>query len=496
MSGRGSLMGAVLTLSSGRALGAVAAMMIPIVLVRLLDQAEFGSYKQLFLVFATLYGIAQFGMAESLFYFLPADPARGGRYVANAVIASVATGAACLLLLAAAGGPLAAALGNPALGPLLPLLGLFLLLMLAAAAFEIVLTVRKRHAAASIAYAASDWGRALLLIAPLALLGSLEALLVGAIVSASLRLIVTLRYLHHEYGPELAPDAALLARQAAYALPFGAAVLVEVAHANLHSFVVATRVDAATFAIYAVGCLQIPLVEFLMTSTGNVMMVRMGEAGAGDRRERLAIWHDATRRLALLLLPLATFLWLAAPELVVVLFTADYAASVPVFRAWTIGIVAAALLTDAALRVHAATRTLLLMNLARLGLVIALIGWALGAHGLVGAALVTVVATLVAKLIALHRLAGLFGCGWRALLPWRELATIAMAAALAAVPAYWVQGVGGAGPAARLVLEGLLYGAGYCASLLLSGQLRATELAALLIRPRRPTLGLAEAGRD
>ena len=49
--------------------------------------------------------------------------------------------------------------------------------------------------------------------------------------------------------------------------------------ANLHHYVVASRFDPATFAIYAVGCLQIPLVDVMTTSSANVMMVKMAEDG-------------------------------------------------------------------------------------------------------------------------------------------------------------------------------------------------------------------------
>ena len=73
-------------LMSGRMIGIAVAFAIPVALARLFDQSEFGTYKQLFLVNATLYGIMQCGMAESLFYFVPSDPRRAGRYAMNALV--------------------------------------------------------------------------------------------------------------------------------------------------------------------------------------------------------------------------------------------------------------------------------------------------------------------------------------------------------------------------------------------------------------------------
>jgi O-antigen/teichoic acid export membrane protein len=66
-------------LMSGRTVAFAATFFIPVVLARVFSQAEFGTYKQIFLVYATLYYIAQFGMAESLFYFLPSASREAGR---------------------------------------------------------------------------------------------------------------------------------------------------------------------------------------------------------------------------------------------------------------------------------------------------------------------------------------------------------------------------------------------------------------------------------
>ena len=87
-------------LVAGRAVGFVAAFAIPVVLARIFDRGEYGTYKQLFLVFATLYGLAQLGMAESLYYFVPSrSKESAGRHVANALVTLAAAGLGCLALL-------------------------------------------------------------------------------------------------------------------------------------------------------------------------------------------------------------------------------------------------------------------------------------------------------------------------------------------------------------------------------------------------------------
>ena len=53
----------VFLLTAGRALAFAVTFATPLVLVRIFDQAEFGIYKQLFVVYATFAAIAQLGMA-------------------------------------------------------------------------------------------------------------------------------------------------------------------------------------------------------------------------------------------------------------------------------------------------------------------------------------------------------------------------------------------------------------------------------------------------
>lgn len=421
---------------SGRALAFAATFFIPVVLARVFDQVQFGTYKQVFLIYATLYSIAQFGMAESLFYFLPQAQQKAGKYVVNSLLFLATAGLICWVLLTTTGSRISGALSNPALSDLTSLIGPYLLLMMIATGLEIVLTARKRYVWAAWSYGVSDLLRAAFLMLPAVVTGRLDWLLAGAVAFAVVRVGAGLYYFGREFGRELRPDVGLLKQQLAYAGPFGLAVLLEILQSNFHQYAVSYHFDAATFAIYAVGCLQPPFVDFVATPTGNVMMVRMSEKrGEGRKDAVLAIWHDTTRKLALLLVPLVALQLVAAREVIVFLFTASYLASVPIFMVWSTMILFSIVLTDGVLRVYADTRFLLLINAIRLLLIAASINRLLLALGLVGAAAATILATAVTKAIALARIKHLLAIGASEVLPWRSLGAILTVAAGAAVPA-------------------------------------------------------------
>lgn len=410
---------------SGRALAFVATFFIPVVLARVFDQAEFGTYKQIFLIFATLYAIAPFGMAESLFYFLPVDPQNGGRYLFNASLVLIGAGLASLAALEVFGGQIARLLSNSQLQAYLIPMGFYLFFMMTSSALEIVMISRRRYLWASLSYAFSDLVRAAAFIVPALLLADLGWVLWGAVIFAAIRFFSAGFYFKREFDETLSGHTRLLKAQFKYALPFGLGVPFGILQTNFHQYAVSYYFDPVTFAIYAVGCLQIPLVDFLATPASNVMMVRMAEKIRDGRADSvLALWHDTTRKLALIFFPLVGLLLVTADELIVLLFTDSYRASVPIFMIWSSAILFAAFQTDGVIRAYARTKFALGLSILRFVLVVALIQWFLKAFGLSGAVLVTLFVMSVDKVIALVKVKSLMQVGLGEILPWRSLSGI------------------------------------------------------------------------
>jgi O-antigen/teichoic acid export membrane protein len=468
----------------GRAVGFAATFVIPLALVRVFEPTDFGTYKQLFLIYGTLYGIAQLGMAESLYYFVPANSTRAGAHAANAVAVLGAIGIGAAVALSALRAPIAGWLANPALATYLPLIAIALALTLASAALEVVLVSRQRHVAAAVTYAGTDLLRALVMAGAALLFAELYWVLMATIAFAAVRVAVLAWALRREFGAQLELDLPLLRVQLAYALPFAVAVGIDVAQANLHQYVVAARYDAATFAVYAVGCLQIPFVDLIATSVASLMMVRMASDGT-EPRMALTLWHNTVCRLAALVFPLTAILIVVARELIVLLFTDAYVQSVPIFVLWTLMSVPAVLCVDAVLRARAATRLLVWMNLVRLVVLATLLGGFLSVFGLQGAVVAALVATVVAKAIGVVKIARLFHVPLIQALPWRRLAALFVCAVLPAVPVWFLVQASQPARAVTVLWAGALYGLLYLALYYRAARLRGAVAFTPSPQPRR-----------
>ncbi|MCA1798679.1 MAG: lipopolysaccharide biosynthesis protein [Xanthomonadaceae bacterium] len=490
-----SILKPALIIMAGRMFGYVACFAIPIVLVRIFDQATFGTYKQLFLIFGTLYGIAQLGMAESLYYFVPERTRRAGRYVFNALIGLAVSGALVATGLWLFEEQVAAALNNEMLVGLLPLVGIYVALMMMASVMETVMTARNRHRLASGTYATSDLVRAAVSILPVLVVPQLRWLMVWAVAFAAARFAASIFYLVREFGAGFKPGGVLVGRQFAYAAPFSVAILIELLQANLHLYFVSYHFEPAVFAVYAVACLQIPVVDFLSQSANNVLMVRMRELMSVGTDAVLQVWNDAIEKLSLLLFPLVGVLLVTAHEFIAVLFTRDYIEAAPIFMAWTLSFLLAALPADAALRVYAQTRYLIAINAVRLVLVVALITLFMRWFGLLGPVLVTLAGMVVFKWMALARIASLLKLPAAAMVPWRRVGRIALLAAVAAVPALAVKNSFAFPAFVDLVLAGLVYGGTYSVLVFTHGQLAVADKLALTGIVQRPFGALARAWR-
>jgi O-antigen/teichoic acid export membrane protein len=473
----------------GRALASIATLLIPLTLVRLFDQTEYGTYKQLFLVFATLYSVALVGLSDSLYYFVPKDPAKGGGYVANAVLGLVVSGIACLAWLHATRFTVAAWMKNPALAEHLPSIGVFLFFTLVATVLEIALISRKRYTTASVTYVISDLARAACFALPVVFLANdLRTLMRWAVIFSAARLVAAVWMLKREFGSEFQVAPGLMRSQLAYALPFSLYVLVEILQSTFHQYAVSWTFDAATFAIYSVGCFQVPLVDFLATPASSVMMVRMGEElREGRPAHALSIWIDITRKLALVFLPAVAFLMVTAKEVITFLFTDAYAASAPIFALWVMTIALSILQTDGVMRVQAQLRYLFIVNLVRLALIVVLIQPLMAAFGLLGPVLATLLAMALAKGLHLYRMRSVMELKTGDLLPWRGLAAILAASVLAALPVVFMTGALSGSRLYVLFVEAATFTLVYLVLIFATGIIHEGEKASLSTELRRWT---------
>lgn len=340
---------------------------IPLVLARSLSLAEYGTYKQLVLIAQTLYWVLPFGIAQSLFFFLPrAHTSRV--FLGQTLLCLAGAGALAAAFIGAALPSLSLLFDNPALAAHRPWLMLYALGLIGGYPLEGALTAQGRTRAAAVSYVTSDLIRTAVMVAPPLLGASLQTLLQGMAAFALCRWAAAwLVLVAFGRGPLL--GAAELRAQWRHALPLGLATLLFVAQQYAHQYAVSALFSPEQFALYAVACFQLPLADLFYTPVSEVLMVRLGELErAGRGREAAACFRDVVGRLAWFFFPAAAFFCVAAPDFITALFGSRYLPAAELFRVTALGLALSCLPLEAALRGSGRTGELLRASLLRVAL--------------------------------------------------------------------------------------------------------------------------------
>lgn len=448
-------------LLAGRLAGAVIALAVPMVLARVFLPASYGTFKQGWLVGQTLALILPMGLTQSLYYFVPREPAERDRFVAQTLWTHLALGALAAAILLAGAPLLAAHFSNPELLAHAPWLAAFAGLAIAGAPLDVAWNASGRIGAAALARLSTDVGRSAALVAGALVTRDVEGAFAGIAAAHAVRAALTFAILAREHG--LAVRAAALRRQIAYALPFGLAFLLVVPQQQLHHYAVGAAVSTAAFAIYSVGTFQLPVVDVLYTPVSELLQIGLAQADGAGRPPSagLPLFHEAVLQLSFAFAPLVGLLAVIAPELIQLLFSPIYLQAVPIFRLGALAVLLAALPLDAVMRARAQNRFMLGLSAAKLAATAGLVLAGLARGGPIGALAGWIVAEAAGRAVMLARAAALFEVPLRRILPLRGLAQ-QVAATACAMPFAWATVEGLPGPLLfRLAASCAAFAGGY-----------------------------------
>lgn len=469
----GSLTAHVSWLMLAKAIGFAFSLALPMLLVRRLNQAEFGVYKQLFLVIGTSVTVLPLGFAMSAYYFLPREPHRQQETVLNiliynTIIGSLACGA--FLLWPALLGLI---FDQPGVTGYAPLIGLVILLWIVAQALEIIPIAHGEMKLASALIVGVQLTRTVIYVAAVIMFGSVRALIWSAVVQGVLQIGVLGWYLKSRFpGFWQHIDWRLMRSQLSYAVPLGLAGILYTAQTDLHSYFVSHRLGAVAFAIYGVGTAQIPLLTMLQEATNAVVIPRVSALQQqNNTREIIELMARAMRKLAAVYFPVYALLMVVANEFIGFLFTKRYLASVPVFRINLTLLLISVLLQDPLFRAYVEQRFFLIrLRIFLCVLLTAGLWFGTARFGLIGAISTVVLVGVTERVIMAVRFGSILGVNRKDVVLLKDIGKLAIAAAAAGLTAAGIRlALWNAKPLVTLLTCGVVFSLVYLGAVLLTG---------------------------
>lgn len=440
MAEKSTTRGDVVRLAIGNAFDAGLRLAMPIVLVRILDQQQFGEYRLFWLVANTLMLLVPLGMSRSLMFFLP----RSNAEERSAFLSQT------IFYLTAVSIPIAAVL---AYGPnWLPgqvtgltdpgwLLGAFTLLWIVSSLISVLPNADRNIRWQMWATIFLAVIRLIVILGVAVVTRNLQDVFVAIFVFAVLQTLLLAYYIGSRFGFRLPrPTTSGLRRQLVYAIPFGISGALSRARHQVQQWIVAILFLPESLAIFAIGVSFSGILGLARSSIGGVLLPKMSNThAAGDLTRSLELNNRGNLSICFLIFPAVAFIWVFAAPLVEFLYTAEYLDAVPLVRIYALAMILMSVELATVLLIFEQGKFVAKVSASVL-LVAAILSY-FGAlwFGLAGVAAGGFVGTLITRTLNFNRAAKMLEIPLSRLQDWSTLGRIlAVAAISGALSSYFV----------------------------------------------------------
>jgi len=235
----------------------------------------------------------------------------------------------------------------------------------------------------------------------------------------------------------------LLMDQFKYAIPVGLSSAIGIIGINIDNVFVSTYFDIKSFAEYANGAMELPFIGII---TGSIMAVLMPEfvKRYNDKKNNdvIRLWHSSIIKTAVLFFPLMCFLFIFSQELIIIFFSSIYkdGISADIFRIYLLQLPCRLTIFGVVLLSMNQPKFVLKTSLLFLFLNISLNYILIRQEylSIMGPAVSTVISLYCISLLQLNKIGIKFNLKFSQIFPWIQLAKIIIISVLSGLIIYLV----------------------------------------------------------
>ena len=309
-----------------------------VVLARLLEPTDYGTYRQLFLVNQITWGVLFAALPTSLLYFYGATEDGNGKDAAinHHLFLTALGGLVAISLLLLMRNTIATALANKTLVGLLQIYAAYPIAFAINQMIPPILVCKKRSDLMPVFTGTAATATALITLTTAAVSRDLQsvvlAVTVSTVATAIFGLLITFRL-----APFSTPNWESLRKISVYCWPIAIATGISIVGLKLDHVAVSNLFGPSLYAIYAVGALEIPIYSLVRSSSTSVILPIISEhASAADWDAVIDDWQDILRKNVAMLFPISATLYAFSDETIAVLFGNKYQAAAAVFAAFAL----------------------------------------------------------------------------------------------------------------------------------------------------------------
>ncbi len=322
---------------------------IGIALARILTKEDFGSYRQLFLIYTTFSTLLLLGIPQSVMYFVPkaSDDTQRRKIISRTLNIVSLMGLMFALALFLLRHPISILMNNPDLSSLMVLFAIYPVFMFITQIYSTIMLSLQRPQSMARFTVFAVLSDLVLILSVAVLTKNLDYIVMGVLVSAFGQWIYARIKLSGYVYRDLRVDGSVssnhcgtdrgspypaLKEQLRYSLPLGLASIIGLLAIQLDKFVISGFFAPEQFAVFAIGAMELPFISILTNSVNSVILPHL--SARQNIPEAIEIYRASVRKNALLIFPLAAIFALFATPFIRILYTSNYIDSVPFFRVY------------------------------------------------------------------------------------------------------------------------------------------------------------------
>jgi O-antigen/teichoic acid export membrane protein len=307
------------------------------ILSRYFSKQEYGTYKQVIYIYTTLLIIFTAGLPEVFAYFLPRYSIREGKAIVWKITRTLFLSGALFSIFLFLSSPLIASfLNNPDLEKGIKVFSPIPFLLLPTLGIEGIFSTYKKTIFIGIYNTLTRFLTLLFIVLPVIVFkGSYITAIYGWVIVSFISLLIAFYFKGIPFKGSRSEKASLSYKEIfRYSLPLVSASIWGIAIRSADQFYISRFFGSAVFAEFSNGFIQLPLVSMVTAATSIVLMPVFSKMVHDklDLRELVAVWKSALIKSAIIIYPVVLFFMFFANDIIIVLFSKTYEASIIYFR--------------------------------------------------------------------------------------------------------------------------------------------------------------------
>jgi len=388
----------------GSLAGTIFQLLIPVIIVRLISQEDFGIFRQFTLVAGTFTGLLGMGYSSSLYYFYPTTDWNGKQKIIQQTQLLLTFNLLLFIILFYFyGEEILTYLNFKNFIVVKWLVVLCVVLDLLSSGVVNIFTLEKNTLLNKIYPPIEKIVRFFIFLIIILLIPGFKGPIIALIVFVGLRLVYYLIHILPYLKKIYKVDLGLMKQQLVYSLPFGLALILNLISNKFDKFFINQYITPEEFAIYSIAFLSIPVLKQFYRSVNNVVVPEISIYMKNNKIiEATKLWQKTVDKISGITIPAVILFWILAKEIITILYTVEYVEAANYYRIFILMFFVSMFSQEIILRGSHKTKYILVSNIIGAIITIVVGFFIIQRMGLYGAIITALVGTVTPMIISLN----------------------------------------------------------------------------------------------